>query len=362
MDNVSADSVLFLEYHGGASPDEVTIIPVHLQLNFLAAFRQGVGSRNGHSQEYAGKWLHPFGLEMGKCQKVKGENQKVGSDEFIDSLCSPAVRGLINHVSLMRSDWYKLKFRDYQTPANRNVWNTFQELEQSFSLLCAGIEIKHPQTRIEDGRVVMAIKQRKDAINIDFYCDNKQQELDNIHPKLILESPEKMEAVRKEVAKQTDPGNNLYHYAGRLLVWESWWPGRPFDLNLVSPFLTFLSLHYPYREICRQQFPELTEAEVPRCAMVLSYFKNHDDYDNVRGFDRAMFGYPDPKISEEPLWMLRRFANRITYAGLLLHLLKIEVNPSLLLWAMAILNFLLLLPSLYMPFNRYGTDFMAYVN
>lgn len=109
---------------------------------------------------------------MKKCQKVKGNNLKVGSDEFINTLCSEPFRQLANYVSVQRSGIYMLRFDQRQSAAAVNVWNTFAELEQPFSLLCSGIEIKHPQMRFENGRVAMRIKQRKDAINIDMYCDN----------------------------------------------------------------------------------------------------------------------------------------------------------------------------------------------
>ena len=37
-----------------------------------------------------------------------------------------------------------LKIKDYTSPATLNVWYMFLELEYSFQLLCAGIELRHP--------------------------------------------------------------------------------------------------------------------------------------------------------------------------------------------------------------------------
>ena len=100
-----------MEYHGGNKANEVTIIPIEFEINFLAGFRKGIGSRNGHTQEFGGKWRHPFGIVMKPCQKVKAKNRIIGSDSnFIDGICSDAFRQLTNYVTLMKSDLIKEKF------------------------------------------------------------------------------------------------------------------------------------------------------------------------------------------------------------------------------------------------------------
>jgi hypothetical protein len=79
-------------------------------------------------------------------------------------------------------------------------------------------------------------------------------------------------------------------------------------------------------------------------------------------FDRSYFGYPDDQLQSYPLKLLRSIATYIVYAGLFLYLLEIQVPKNFLIATMCIANFILLLPSLYMPFRRYGPDFTAYVN
>jgi hypothetical protein len=79
-------------------------------------------------------------------------------------------------------------------------------------------------------------------------------------------------------------------------------------------------------------------------------------------FDRSYFGYADDQLQSRPLWLLRDIARYIAYAGLFLHLLKIQLPKNPMIITMCIVNFLLLLPSLYMPFRRYGPDFTAYLN
>ena len=58
---------IFLEFHGGSNPNEITIIPVEVQFNFWGVIRKGIGSKNGHSQEFASKWEYPFLIEMKPC-------------------------------------------------------------------------------------------------------------------------------------------------------------------------------------------------------------------------------------------------------------------------------------------------------
>ena len=67
MDKIELRHTVFLEYHGNESPNVTTIIPIEIQLNFLGALRQGIGSRFGPSQEFASEWLHPFRVEMMNC-------------------------------------------------------------------------------------------------------------------------------------------------------------------------------------------------------------------------------------------------------------------------------------------------------
>ena len=38
---------IFFEYHGGPKKDEVTIIPLEIDMMFFAGLRQGIGSRFG---------------------------------------------------------------------------------------------------------------------------------------------------------------------------------------------------------------------------------------------------------------------------------------------------------------------------
>jgi hypothetical protein len=181
-----------------------------------------------------------------------------------------------------------LRFDQRQSAAAVNVWNTFAELEQPFSLLCSGIEIKHPQTRIENDRVVMHIKQRKDAINIDMYCDNDHQELVDVHPERIIREQAKIDSVLAEYSSYLD--NDWYHFAGKLLTKKAWWPDRHMELQLVSPFVHWLTSHYFYEDLCRVQLPD---GDAFKCALAYQYLKKHDDFDRVMDFDRSFFGYPD---------------------------------------------------------------------
>ena len=89
-------------------------------------------------------------------------------------MCSKGLVYLANYVALMRSDGFKEKFNNRQSAAAVNVWYTFSELEYSFPLLCAGIELRHPQGVIGSDGFVLYTQQRKDPVNVDMYCDNKE--------------------------------------------------------------------------------------------------------------------------------------------------------------------------------------------
>jgi len=130
------------------------------------------------------------------------------------------------------------------------------------------------------------------------------------------------------------------------------------DLQYVSPFLHFVGNHHAYRQICEEFHPDL---EAGQCATVYAYFKNHDDYDRVLDFDRTFFGYFDEELQRWPLDALRVLSRVILYVGLLLYLLGIELPKETFLSGLVLVNTLLYLPSLYMPFKRFGPDYTAYI-
>lgn len=112
--------------------------------------------------------------------------------------------------------------------------------------------------------------------------------------------------------------NDWYHFASKLLTKKAWWPDRHMELQLVSPFVHWLTSHYFYEDLCRVQLPE---GDAFKCALAYQYLKKHDDFDRVMDFDRSFFGYPDDQTQSVPLWTLRAIARYICYLGLLLNML-----------------------------------------
>lgn len=74
LDKYQLTQNVFLEYHGGESEDEVTIIPMSAKMNFFIGFRPGMTSINGPTQEITWKWDVPVQLKVYDCQIIKGEN------------------------------------------------------------------------------------------------------------------------------------------------------------------------------------------------------------------------------------------------------------------------------------------------
>ena len=69
---------------------------------------------------------------------------------------------------MKRSGLYQLWFKDAQSRASDNVWYTFERIEYSFALLCAGIELRNPIMLINNHtfEIRTEIKQGR-PINID---------------------------------------------------------------------------------------------------------------------------------------------------------------------------------------------------
>lgn len=148
---------------------------------------------------------------------------------------------------------------------------------------------------------------------------------------------------------------------GRRSFWhdQTWWPDRVLDLQLASPFLHFFSTHLKYQEWCAEMHPDW---DTYKCGMIYMYHKKHDDFDRIMDFNRSFFGYYDDIEQSWLLWAIRDYSKYLLYFGLLLHLLQIRLPGWFMISLMCAFNFLTYLPSLYMPFKRFGPDYTAYIN
>ena len=153
--------------------------------------------------------------------------------------------------------------------------------------------------------------------------------------------------------------SSIYHYVWQLFVKHEWFPDRFMNLNLVSPPLHWLSTHYAYQELCEKKHPDV---DTFKCAMDYSLLKKHDDFDRVMDCDRSYFGHHDPDETIAPLWILRSTARKILYLGLFCSMLGIKIKKQYMIAFMCTVNVILMIPSLWMPFRRYGPDYTAYIN
>jgi hypothetical protein len=96
--------------------------------------------------------------------------------------------------------------------------------------------------------------------------------------------------------------------------------------------------------------------------MDYSLLKKHDDFDRVMDADRSYFGHHDSGETIAPLFFLRSTARKILYSGLFCSMLGIKINKNLMISFMCVMNVILMVPSLWMPFRRYGPDYTAYIN
>lgn len=277
---------------------------------------------------------------MKPCQKIKSKNQLAGiENNMIDTICSDAYRQLANYVYDQRSDLYQEKWNYQMAPAWHNVYYPFMEIEFSFPLLCAGIEIKNPQIRFDDERFVIFVEKRPaPSVGIDMYCDNMYHELVDSHPDLLRGHPESTQRVWDTLLPSSDPDYEWYHYAWPMIFKNHWWPARDFDLMYVSPFLHMASTHHAHRRTCQKLHPEHDDF---KCAVAYSLAKKHDDHDRIMDTDRAFVGYPDDWTMRAPHKILRTTAKCITYIGLLFHMLQIQIPKGLMLFIMCTVNVLL---------------------
>ena len=113
----------------------------------------------------------------------------------------------------------------------------------------------------------------------------------DVHPSRIINDEEKMSVVKSEIAMYTSSTD--FHWAHKLMTFKAWWPDRHMYLQLVSPFIHWITSHYFYEDMCRVQLPDYDDYSIFKCATAYKYLKKHDDYDRIMDFDRSFFGYPD---------------------------------------------------------------------
>lgn len=66
--------------------------------------------------------------------------------------------------------------------------------------------------------------------------------------------------------------------------------------------------------------------------------KSKDDYDQIDGVDMTYVSYVDGKITTEPVEKTREYSGYLLHFGLLLHLLKIQLDTKLMMALMIIVN------------------------
>ena len=366
---------MFLEYKPvqGHFKDKKLIIPLEVELNFFAGLRRGIGSRFGPNQELATEWLWPLRVEMKPCQVIStqgsGKQLDVASlnDKSASLICSAQFQEKFNEVQMKLSGLYQVWIKDLQSRASDNVWYTFERIEYSFALLCAGVELRNPLIAINNHTLEITTQVKKGRpINIDHYCDNIGHELIDMHPSYIHKHPESSAKIRNALAKLNDTDfMKNYSYVGPLMghrsFWgsQAWWPDRWMDLNYISPFIHQLTTHVAYEKLCLEHHAEYDKF---KCARVYAFLKKHDDFDRIMDFDRSFFGYHDWVWTQQPLWILRNIAKVILYIGLVIHFLKIRIPQQKMIAIMCIGNIILMLPSLWMPFRRFGPDYTAYLS
>jgi hypothetical protein len=65
---------------------------------------------------------------------------------------------------------------------------------------------------------------------------------------------------------------------------------------------------------------------------------------------------------KNPMVYCRLISKGLLYLGLFLNVMGINLKKNLVLVGMTVGNIIFYIPSLWMPFRRYGPDTMAYVN
>ena len=122
-----------------------------------------------------------------------------------------------------------------------------------------------------------------------------------------------------------------------------------------SHLLKLLSTHKQRREHCKEFHPDWDTND---CAEIYYLQKRNSRYDRLGAPPRTLFEFGGQvKINPVPKYAPHFFL----YVGFLLHMLQIRFSESKMIGTMVAMNLLFSIPVLCMPFDRFGTDYLAYI-
>lgn len=98
--------------------------------------------------------------------------------------------------------------------------------------------------------------------------------------------------------------------------------------------------------------------DAKKCAELYYLFKAHKDYDQTGYAGKYILQFGD-KL--RVMGFFEILVPYIIYLGFLLHILKIRFSESNMIVTMIVMNLLLSVPVLIQPFERFGNDYLAYI-
>ena len=104
MDKVSLRQNIFIEIQDKKAGSDMTILPFSIELEFLAKWKQGIGSRHGPTQDMKSEYVD-VSVEMHDCQDVRIARDSTGSSVEEDDDNS-TLRRTIAGVNLFFLDGY----------------------------------------------------------------------------------------------------------------------------------------------------------------------------------------------------------------------------------------------------------------
>lgn len=98
--------------------------------------------------------------------------------------------------------------------------------------------------------------------------------------------------------------------------------------------------------------------DAKKCAELYYLFKAHKKYDETGYAGKYILQFGD---TLRVMGFFEILVPYIIYFGFLLHILKIRFSESNMIVTMIVMNLLLSVPVLIQPFERFGNDYLAYI-
>lgn len=267
------------------------------------------------------------------------------------------------HLDAQFENWFVGQLQDYPNLSSVNSWYNLLPTEKPNALLCQGIQLRDPEPRFENGRVVLRANISERAYNMDAWCDHQGSELLDMDPRLLPSDPSESESLARLLGTmdkfESDP---FFHPLSEFKSHKYFYGvANHHEKKFFSPILNQFINHYPFRRWCEVHHPDRNSV---KCTSAFLFLKNN--LDEMYSRPNAFTEYSDPRLGDQIKEWWQWLLDKGFYFALFLYIMKIDLvsrkNMPLAFFIGNIIVQSRFFLSPMFPDFRFGPDTTAYIS